>query len=82
MVVGQDGKVTDVLKDEEDWNDEDEKSSEGNSKALNALFNGVEKNIFRLISNCTISKEALEIPKTAHEGTSKVKMSRLQILTT
>ena len=54
----------------------------GNSKALNALFNGVDKNIFRLINTCTVAKDAWEILKTTHEGTSKVKMSRLQLLAT
>ena len=49
---------------------------------MNALFNGVDKNIFMIIRNYTIAKEAWEISKTAHEGTSKVKMSRLQLLTT
>ena len=49
---------------------------------MNALFNGVDKNIFRLTSNCTIAKEAWKILKTAHKGTSKVKISRLQFLTT
>ena len=29
MVIGLDGKVTDVIKAEEEWNDADEKSSEG-----------------------------------------------------
>ncbi|CAI8595590.1 unnamed protein product [Vicia faba] len=67
----QDGKVTDVLKDGEDWNDEDEKSSEGNSKTLNALFNGVDNNIFRPIRNCNVAKEAWEILKTSHERSSK-----------
>ena len=57
-VIGEDGKATNVVKAEEDWNDEDEKLSQGNSKSLNALFNGVDKNIFRLISNCTVAKEA------------------------
>ena len=54
----------------------------GNSKALNALFNGVDKNIFRLINTCTVAQDAWEILKTTHEGTSKVKMSRLQRLAT
>ncbi|GAU35618.1 hypothetical protein TSUD_30350 [Trifolium subterraneum] len=54
----------------------------GNSKTFNALFNGVDKNMFRLIKQCTTAKEAWEILITGHEGTSKVKMSRLQILTT
>ena len=49
---------------------------------MNALFNGVDKNIFRLISNCTIAKNAWDILTTTHEGTSKVKMSKLQLITT
>jgi hypothetical protein len=35
-----------------------------------------------LINTCTEAKKAWEILKTAHEGTSKVCMSRLQLLTT
>jgi hypothetical protein len=49
---------------------------------LNALFNGVDKNMFRLIKKCTVAKNAWEILRTAHEGTSKVKISRIQLLTT
>ncbi|CAI8593353.1 unnamed protein product [Vicia faba] len=82
MILGPDGKVTNMVKAEKDWDDKDEKELEGNSKSFNTLFNGVDKNIFRLISNCTIDKEALDILKTTHEGTSKVKMSRIQLLTT
>ena len=48
---------------------------------MNALFNGVDKNMFRLIEQCTIAKDVWKILKTAHEGTSKVKSSRLQLLT-
>jgi len=46
------------------------------------MFNGVDKNMFRMIKQCTVAKVAWEILKTAHEGNSKVKMSRLQLLTT
>lgn len=49
---------------------------------MNALFNGVDKNIFRLINTCTMAKDSWEILRTTHEGTLKVKMSRLQLLTT
>jgi len=38
--------------------------------------------MFRMIKQCTIAKDAWEILKTSHEGTSKVKISRLQLLTT
>ncbi|MCI82765.1 gag-pol polyprotein, partial [Trifolium medium] len=47
---------------------------------LNAIFNGVDKNMFRLINTCTEAKEAWEILQTAHEGTTKVRMSKLQLL--
>jgi len=49
---------------------------------LNALFNGVDKNMFRLIKQCIVAKDYWEILKTAHEGTTKVKSARLQLLTT
>ena len=49
---------------------------------MNAIINGVYKNVFRLINTCTVAKEAWDILKTAHEGTSRVCMSRLQMLTT
>src|SRR3954470_1431745 len=78
--VDKDGNKT--LKPEEDWDKDEEALALGNSKALNALFNGIDKNIFRLVHHCELAKDAWEILKTAHEGTSKVKMSRLQLLTT
>ena len=56
------------------------KSSTGNSKTLNAIFNGVDRNIFRLINTYILANENWDILVT-HEGTFKVKMSRLQFLT-
>ena len=38
--------------------------------------------MFRLINTCTEAKKASEILKTAHESTSKVRMSGLNLLTT
>jgi len=49
---------------------------------LNTLFNGVDKNMFRLIINCTLVKDAWDILRTTHEGTSKVKMLKLQLIST
>ncbi|KAK2449300.1 gag-protease polyprotein [Trifolium repens] len=74
------GADTEELKPEEDWTPAEDTLALGNNKALNALFNGVDKNMFRLIKQCTIAKDAWEILKTTHEGTSKVKSSRLQLL--
>lgn len=58
MIRDKNGKITDELKLEEDWDDEDDKLAHGNSKALNSLFNGMDKNIFTLINNCAIAKDA------------------------
>jgi len=49
---------------------------------LNVLFNAVDKNLFTLINNCTVAKDAWDILRTTHEGTSKVKLSKLQLITT
>jgi len=70
------------LKPEEEWTTAEDELTLGNSKALNALFNGVDKNMFRLIKQCIVAKDAWEILKTAHEGTTKVKSVKFQLLTT
>ncbi|KAK2374735.1 gag-protease polyprotein [Trifolium repens] len=79
IVSAEDGSS--ILKGEGDWTPEEETESNNNSKALNAIFNGVDENIFKLINKCTEAKQAWEILQTAHEGTSKVRMSKLQLLT-
>ncbi|PNX96616.1 gag-protease polyprotein [Trifolium pratense] len=80
--VDKEGKPTLELKPEEEWSQEEDALALANSKALYALYNGVDKHIFRLIKKCASAKEAWSILQTIHEGTSKVKMSRLQLLTT
>ncbi|MCI75504.1 gag-pol polyprotein, partial [Trifolium medium] len=65
------GADTDELKPEEEWSAAEDSPSVGNSKALNALFNGVDQNMFRLIKKCIVAKDAWEILKTTQEGTSK-----------
>ena len=61
---------------------EEDKLANNNSKALNAIFNGVDANQFKLISICEMAKDAWEILQMAHEGTIAVRLSKLQILTT
>ena len=82
VVIDKEGKSTSILKLEEEQSKEEDELPLGNSKALNALFNGVHKNMFRLINTCTVAKEDWEILKTSHEGTIKVHLSRLHLLTT
>jgi hypothetical protein len=82
VVLDKDGNKTTILKPEDEWTLPEDELSLANSKALNALFNGVDKNMFRLIKKCDVAKDAWDILKTAHDGTSKVKSSRIQLLTT
>jgi hypothetical protein len=82
VALDADGNKTEVLKPEEEWAAAEDELAVGNSEALNALFNGVDKNMFKLNKQCIVAKDALEILKTAHEGTFKVKSARLQLLTT
>lgn len=43
IVKDKDGKAMDDLKPKEDWSKEEDEQALGNSKALNAIFNGVDK---------------------------------------
>ena len=53
-----------------------------NNKVLNSIFCGVFPDEFHRISHITIAKEACQILETMHEGTKKVKDTKLQMLTT
>ncbi|KEH26286.1 hypothetical protein MTR_6g049290 [Medicago truncatula] len=72
VTLDADDNRTYVLKPDEEWNVAEDELVLGNSKSLNALFNGVDKNMFSLIRQCTLAKDACEILKIAHEGTTKV----------
>ncbi|CAM8974549.1 unnamed protein product [Rhodiola kirilowii] len=66
-----------VLKPEALWTNADEKTSVGNAKIVNAIFSGVNENVFKLIANCEIAKEACDILRTCYEGTDKVRNSQM-----
>lgn len=74
IITSQDGSTS--LNPEVDWSKDEDDEDLGNNKSLNYIFNGVDKNIFRLINTCNEAKKAWKILKTAHEGASKVRMSR------
>ncbi|XP_045798006.1 uncharacterized protein LOC123892244 [Trifolium pratense] len=73
VVIDKDGKKTSEIKPTKDYSKDEDDLALGNSKALNAIFNGVDINMFRLVKRCTVAKHAWEILRKAHEGTSKVK---------
>ncbi|KAA0033829.1 gag-pol polyprotein [Cucumis melo var. makuwa] len=70
-----------VPKPEVDWTDAEEQASIGNARAFNKNFNGVDLNVFKLINSCSTAKEAWKNLEVVYEGTSKVKISRLQLIT-
>ncbi|CAM8895139.1 unnamed protein product [Rhodiola kirilowii] len=66
-----------VPKPEERWTKTDDKTAVKNSIAMNAIFSAVDENVFKLIANCEITKDAWEISRIAHEGTDKVRNLRM-----
>ncbi|XP_024018312.1 uncharacterized protein LOC112090655 [Morus notabilis] len=77
--VTKDAEGKEILKSKGSWNSDENKLAIYNSRALNAIFNGVDINQFKMISTCESAKEAWEI---AHEGTVAIRQSKLNILTT
>ena len=61
-----DGQV--VPKSELDWTNVEEQASAGNFRVLNAIFNGVDLNMFKLINFCNSAKEVGRILEVAYEG--------------
>ena len=59
--LGENGEPISELKLEEDLSKEEDEISLGNSKALNSIFNGIDKNIFRLVNTCEVAKDAWAI---------------------
>ena len=49
------------LKSEEQWTKDEELAATCNSRAFNAIHNGVSMSEFRRISTCTTAKEAWDI---------------------
>lgn len=73
-----DGKTT--VKPEVEWTNAKDQTSFKISRALNAIYNGVNENVLKLIKICISTKEARKILRVSYEGTSKVKTSQLQML--
>ncbi|KAG9446263.1 hypothetical protein H6P81_012391 [Aristolochia fimbriata] len=77
---GADKKI--VEKSDTEWIEEEERLSNCNSKALNAIFGGVDEEQFRRIFACTTAQEAWKILDVHYKGTESVRVSKLQMLTT
>jgi hypothetical protein len=62
------------------WTDEEKKTASLNAKAMNALYCGVDKVEFNRISQCSTANEIWHTLLVTHEGTSKVKESKIASL--
>lgn len=70
------------LKSPPEWNDKEKQLAQGNSRVVNAMFAEVDKDNYRLISDYETGVAAQDILQITLEGTKKVKVSRLQMITT
>ena len=75
--ITKDFKGKEILKPKTTWSTEEDKLANNNSRALNAIFNGVDASQFKLILMCETAKDTWEILQTSHEGTATVKLSKL-----
>ncbi|CAM8902441.1 unnamed protein product [Rhodiola kirilowii] len=76
VTTDKEGNVSLLTKDR--WTEIHKSAEAANSKAMNAIFSGVDGNNFKMISICEVSKKAWDILRIAHEGTTKVKISRME----
>ncbi|CAM8929550.1 unnamed protein product [Rhodiola kirilowii] len=79
VATDKEGKISLLAKNK--WPYVQRNAEAANSKAMNAIFSGVDGKNFKMISTCEIAKKAWDILQTAHEGTSKVKISRMETVT-
>jgi hypothetical protein len=54
------------------------KLDENNSKAINALLNGLSDTVFTKVAHCKSAKEIWDKLRNIYEGDSKVKIAKLQ----
>ncbi|XP_033515568.1 uncharacterized protein [Nicotiana tomentosiformis] len=71
-----------VLKIRKEYNDVDHKAIEKNFRAKKILVCGIGPDKYNRISACQSSKKIQEYFQTAHEGTTQVKQSKIDMLTT
>ncbi|XP_075097895.1 uncharacterized protein LOC142175215 [Nicotiana tabacum] len=80
MKTVDEGTAT-VLKTRKEYNDADIKAIEKNFRAKKILACGIRPDEYNRISACQSAKEIWEALQTAHEGTTQVKQSKIDMLT-
>src|SRR5436853_4543675 len=62
------------------WTNDEKKLVQTNAKAMNALFCSLNKNEFNKVTTCTSVHDIWHILGVTHDGTSKVKESKISVL--
>ena len=63
-----------------EFTEEDEMEVHKDKRAMNILFNGLYKNMFANVINCTTSKEVWDTLQTLCEGSEQVRHNKMQLL--
>ena len=63
-----------------EYTEEDEKEVHKDKKATNILFNGIDKDMFDNVINCTTSKEVSDTIQILCEGTQLVRENKMHLL--
>ncbi|XP_070003059.1 uncharacterized protein [Nicotiana sylvestris] len=71
-----------IPKMRKEFNDADRKDIEKNFRAKNFFVYGIGPDEYNKISACQLAKEIWKALQTAHEGTTQVKISKIDMLTT
>src|SRR4051812_3537399 len=64
----------------EEWSANDKKVVQTNAKAMNALFCALERNELNRVLTCKTAHDIWLILEFTHEGTSRVKESKISVL--
>lgn len=59
------------------WSNDELTVASYNSKALHAISEAIDVNLFKIISNCTAAKDAWEALQMHCEGPASVKLTKL-----
>ncbi|XP_060182097.1 uncharacterized protein LOC132611730 [Lycium barbarum] len=78
--TSEDGKKT-TVKTGKEYNEADRKKVEKNYKAKKILVCVIGPDEYNAVSSCSSTKEIWEALQTAHEGTTQVKNSKIDMLT-
>ena len=71
------GSSMQELKDEDEWTEKEIKASEGNHKALNALYASMSREEKKKVQNCVTAKQVWDKLCVLNEGNDIVKEQRL-----